>query len=130
MSDLDIVFPQGKKLEIGGTEVTVKQFTLGQIPKVMRAMRKAAQPMIDMYNKDEKPDLTTAIEVFADTGEDLIELMADCIKMPQSFVNELDPDDGLKLITAFFEVNADFFIKKVLPEVKNLLAKKQQAGLK
>ena len=130
MSDLDIIFPNGIELELSGKQVTVKKFKFGQLPKVMKALKTIAEPAISAIQKGQQPDLALFMEIGADVSGDLMQLMADCIGQPLSFIEDLDPDEGIKLISAFLEVNADFFIKKVLPELKDMMNKKQKIGQK
>jgi hypothetical protein len=130
MSDLDIIFPNGIELELGGKQVTVKKFKFGQLPKVMKALKTIAEPAIAAIQQGQQPDLALFMEIGADVSGDLMQLMADCIGQPLSFIEDLDPDEGIKLISAFLEVNADFFIKKVLPELKDMMNKKQKIGQK
>ena len=130
MSDLDIIFPNGIELELGGQTVTVKKFKFGQLPKVMKAVKTIAEPAIQAIQGGKQPDLSLFLEVGADVSSDIMQLMADCIGKPLSFIEDLDPDEGIKLISAFLEVNADFFIKKVLPELKDMMNKKQKIGQK
>ena len=130
MSDLDIIFPNGIELELSGKQVTVKKFKFGQLPKVMKALKTIAEPAISAIQKGQQPDLALFMEIGADVSGDLMQLMADCIGQPLSFIEDLDPDEGIKLISAFLEVNADFFIKKVLPELKDMMNKNQKIGQK
>lgn len=92
-------------------------------------MKSVAGPALEAFSTGKEPDLAAFLEAGADASSDLMQLMAECIKQPVSFIEDLDPDEGFQLIGAFFEVNADFFIKKVLPELKNLKNKKQMTTL-
>ena len=130
MSDLDIIFPNGLELELGGQQITVKKFKFGQLPKVMKADKSLAGPAIEAIQSGNQPNLETFLEIGAAASGDLISLMAECIGKPVSFVEDLDPDEGIKLISAFLEVNADFFTKRVLPELKDMMEKRQKAGQK
>lgn len=130
MSDLDIIFPNGMELELGGQKITVKKFKFGQLPKVMKAIKTIAEPVITTIAQGGQPDLAAFMEIGADVSGDLMQLMADSIGKPLSFIEDLDPDEGIKLIGAFLEVNADFFIKRVLPEMKDMMNKKQKIGQK
>lgn len=129
MSDLNIIYPEGLKLTLQGQEVTINKFKFGQLPKVMRAIKSVAGPALQAFQTGVEPNLELFMEAGAEASSDLMQLMAECIKKPVSFIEDLDPDEGIKLIGAFFEVNADFFIKKVLPELKNLAAKRQMKTL-
>ena len=55
-------------------------------------------------------------------GEDLFSLMAILSDQPLEFIEELDLDEAVILLTAILEVNLDFFIQKVLPSISQLMA--------
>lgn len=120
MSDLNIIYPEGIKLTLQGQEITVNKFKFGQLPKVMRAIKTIAGPALEAIQKGTEPNLELFLENGAEISADLMNLMGECIGKPTSFIESLDIDEGVRLISSFFEVNADFFIKKVLPELKNL----------
>ena len=44
-----------------------------------------------------------------------MQLMMIGTKKPREWVEDLEMDQGVEVITAVFEVNADFFTQKVLP---------------
>lgn len=114
-TELEVLFPEGKIINISGSDITIKPFTFGQLPKVMKLMKKLGGLAI----KNGNIDFATALDVFADGGDELSVLMAECINKEVLFVTNLQMDEGLALIAAFIEVNSDFFIRKVLPMLKH-----------
>lgn len=129
MSDLNTIFPAVKVLNVGGEELTIRPFTFGQLPKVMAVLTKLSEPASKLYAGNIK-DISLISELFASCGEDIIGLMALCLGKPVDFINNLSQDEGIALVTAFIEVNSDFFIQKVLPTVKNQILEKQKVGQK
>ena len=125
-AELNVLFPQGKTITIGGEEVTITPFTFGQLPQVMKVMKGLAETA-----KGKKLDASLALDVFSEAGDDIIILMAKCIGKDIMFITSLQQDEGIALMLAFLEVNADFFIKKVLPMLKaDMKQVSLKAGLK
>lgn len=118
MSELEILFPQGKEVILKEKVFTIKPFTLGQIPKVMQFMQKVAVPAQAAVYSGKAQDAATLMAIFAEAGEDIIKLVSAIIKEPVEFVTELEMDESVELIQAIIEVNKDFFSKKVAPILK------------
>ncbi|WP_298220145.1 DUF6631 family protein [Halothiobacillus sp.] len=117
MSEVDILFPEGKTITIGGEEITIKPLTFGQIPKaskmiapIIKAMSSAelgGQSLLDLAGN--------WVEIMAVGGEDLIALIGWAINKDRDWFDSLGMDDGINLIKTVIEVNSDFFTKKVIP---------------
>jgi len=115
-NEMDILFPEGKILTIGGEEITIKPLTFGQIPKaskmvapIIKAMAKselAGDSVIDMVGN--------WVDILAIGGDDLINLIGWAIGKDRAWFDTLQMDDGVELVKSVIEVNADFFTKKVM----------------
>lgn len=115
-NEMDILFPEGKILTIGGEEITIKPLTFGQIPKaskmvapIIKAMAKselAGDSVIDMAGN--------WVDVLAIGGDDLLNLIGWAIGKDRAWFDTLQMDDGVELVKSVIEVNADFFTKKVM----------------
>lgn len=126
-NEMDILFPEGKILTIGGEEITIKPLTFGQIPKaskmvapIIKAMAKselAGDSVMDMAGN--------WVDILAIGGDDLLNLIGWAIGKDRAWFDTLQMDEGIELVKAVIEVNSDFFTKKVMvlfdiPEPKNL----------
>ena len=89
MSDLNIIYPEGLKLTLQGQEVTINKFKFGQLPKVMRAIKSVAGPALQAFQTGVEPNLELFMEAGAEASSDLMQLMAECIKKPVSFIKIL-----------------------------------------
>jgi hypothetical protein len=56
-------------------------------------------------------------------GDGVLDLMVIGSKKPREWVENLEMDEGVELLTSIFEVNADFFIQRVLPLVNQKMEK-------
>lgn len=115
-NEMDILFPEGKILTIGGEEITIKPLTFGQIPKaskmvapIIKAMAKcelAGDSIIDVAGN--------WVDILAIGGDDLLNLIGWAIGKDRAWFDTLQMDDGVDLVKSVIEVNADFFTKKVM----------------
>lgn len=125
MSDsLSKIFP-AKEIIIAEMPFTLKPLTFGQLPKVMKLMEKLAGPVQKAVREGKQNDISTVIMLFAEGGDGLIEVMAESIKAPKEFVENLDSDEGIKFLNTFLEVNKDFFIQRVLPLIQEKMGSLQ-----
>lgn len=146
--DLNILFPE-KEIEIAGETLVLRPFCFGDIPKIIKAIGNFLNVLIDNAKaletlKFEEKDgenhlkltpeiLTFFTDLIGDGGEDLLFIIALGAKKPLSYINSLPPDEGLKLTIEVFEVNYDFFTKRlktVWPgleaRIKELMGKNQK----
>lgn len=116
-SEIDVLFPDGKTLTIGGDEITIKPLTFGQIPKaskmiapIVKALASAelgGQSLLDLAGN--------WVEIMAVGGEDLMSLIGWAIGKDRAWFDTLGMDDGIELVKTVIEVNSDFFTKRVMP---------------
>ena len=112
-NDLEVLFPEGKTVTVAGEPITVKPFTFGQIPKVVGTVKKLAGVV-----QGDQIDVLDAIEK---GGEDLLALAAFVVGKPREWFDEVPTDEGVELLKAIFEVNLDFFAKRVRPLLPTFL---------
>ena len=112
-NDLEVLFPDGKTVTVAGEGITVKPFTFGQIPKVVGTVKKLAGVV-----QGDQIDVLDAIEK---GGEDLLALAAFVVGKPRAWFDAVPTDEGVELLKAIFEVNLDFFAKRVRPLLPTFL---------
>jgi hypothetical protein len=115
-NEMEILFPEGKTLTIGGEEITIKPLTFGQVPKaskmvapIIKAMAKselAGDSVMDMAGN--------WADILAIGGDDLLNLIGWAIGKDRAWFDTIQMDDGVELVKSVIEVNSDFFTKKVL----------------
>ena len=111
MKDLEILAPQAAEMEIGGAKVKIAPLRVGELP----AMLKAVRPFATQLEAD--PDW---LALLGEHGEALLDALAIACRRPRAWVDGLALDDALKLAAAVFEVNADFFVQRVAPNITEL----------
>jgi len=124
MSDLETLFPN-VEIDVQGEKIVIAPFTFGQLPRVLKLTKSFYAEVQPFFNGD--VDQTAAImHVLSVGGDDLIELVALGIKKPTSWFESLAVDDGIRVATAFIEVNLSFFALRVLPQIKTSMGTLQK----
>lgn len=114
MSELATLFPNGKEVNIHDANLVIKPFKFGELSKVIKLTDGIMGALLSAFG--EKQDLTAVLKtIIGDHGDQVSQLMAISSKQTVEWVNDLEVDEAIELFAATVEVNADFFIRKVLP---------------
>ena len=95
-------------LVIGGERLELTPLKVGDVPVFARAVQPVAASL------SASPDW---LALLAEHGEAVIDAVAIASRRPPEWVTNLALDDAVRLAEAVFEVNADFFIQRVLPSL-------------
>ena len=95
-------------LVIGGERLELTPLKVGDVPAFARAVQPVAASL------SASPDW---LALLAEPGEAVIDAVAIASRRPPEWVTNLALDDAVRLAEAVFEVNADFFIQRVLPSL-------------
>lgn len=114
---LDAINPGTQTLTLSDRkDVVVSPLRVRQLGPFTRAVRPVAN---DLLLAIESGDFLTTIELHSDR---VIEAVAVATGEAEEYIGELYPDDLVRLIRAVVEVNTDFFIRKLAPELTKTLA--------
>ena len=119
---LSILFPEGKEVTIRENVYCIKPFKLGELPKVLKAINPIVGVFAGLAQKNANM-LEVVTGILSEGGDNILQLMAIATKQPQEFIDELDLDEGIEVLTAVIEVNSDFFFKKALPKMTEMIQK-------
>lgn len=132
MADLDVLYPTGKDVQAGGETLTIKPIKFGQLPQASRLIAPISKQLAAAFRADgERTIIDTAalfVDLLASSGEDLLAALGFFTGKPREWFDTLDNDEGLALLNAVFEVNADFFSRKVLPMFAQAAPQSQPIG--
>jgi len=95
-------------LVIGGERLDLTPLKIGDVPAFARAVQPVAASL------SASPDW---LALLAEHGEAVIDAVAIASRRPPEWVTNLALDEAVRLTEAVFEVNADFFIQRVLPSL-------------
>lgn len=100
--------PVPTSIVIGGETLDITPIKVGELPVFARAVQPVA------VHLSASPDW---LAIIASHGEALIDAMSIAIRRPREWVAGLDLDEALRLAHAVFEVNADFFLRRLMPVI-------------
>lgn len=126
---LDVIAPEGQQVTLaGGRTITAKPITLGQLPRFVKAIRPAFGALVALVPASSSPeaggqgadpegalDPVELLAAYADHGEAINEAVCIVTGEPREVIDALNLEDALKVLTAVWEVNKDFFAHRVLP---------------
>lgn len=123
-SDLDVLAPVPREVKVrGGEVISLLPLFFGQWPRAIRLFR----PITDAVQSAGiagfsgagltlAPDWALRLpQVMDEAGEALILFVAFAASKPREWFDSLGGDDGIALTRAVFEVNGDFFVKRIAP---------------
>jgi len=105
-------------LVIGGERLELTPLKVGDVPAFARAVQPVAASL------SASPDW---LALLAEHGEAVIDAVAIASRRPPEWVTNLALDDAVRLAEAVFEVNADFFIQRVLPSLTEAATRVSQS---
>lgn len=111
--------PVPTSVVVGGERIDLTPLKVGEVPAFARAVQPVASHL------SASPDW---LALLAEHGEALIDAVAIASRRPKEWVTALDLDDAVRLVEAVFEVNADFFIQRVLPRLTEAAARVAQTA--
>ena len=100
--------PVPTSLVIGGESLELTPLKVGELP----AFARAVQPVVDSLSVS-----NDWMALLAKHGEAVIAAVAIASRRPAAWVAGLELDEAVRLADAVFEVNADFFIRRLLPVI-------------
>ena len=100
--------PVPLSIEIAGERIDLTPLKVGEVPAFARAVQPIAVGL------SASPDW---LALLAEHGEAVIAAIAIATRRPVVWVAGLDLDEAVRLAEAVFGVNADFFIRRLLPSV-------------
>lgn len=109
--------PVPTSVEVGGQTIDITPLKVGELPAFARAVRPVAQKL------SAEPDWLLLLSVHGDAVLDAVSIAC---RRPREWVAGLDIDDAIRLAEAIFEANADFFIRRVVPQVTSVSSRINQ----
>ena len=106
--------PVPESVEIGGETLEISPLKVGELPAFARAVR----PIASKVTSD--PDW---LRLLSEDGESVILALAIACRRPPDWVAALAVDEAIRLGEAVFQANADFFIRRVVPEITQMSAR-------
>lgn len=112
--DLETIVGETRTLTIADQPVEISALKVREIPPVIRALKPIMGPISALF--DEQLTAESIIEMSM-RGENLITAVSIASRQPVEWVGDLMADDLVVLAMAIVEVNADFFVKRLMPSM-------------
>lgn len=125
-SELNVALATGVEVNVKGEAIKIAPLKLGQLPVIFEKMKTVTAILM---NNELTPEALT--EMLSSGSTEVFDLMSLVLKKDREWIDDLDLDDGVALLTAILEVNLDFFVRKVLPLItKKAEVLKEMSGQK
>lgn len=114
MDPIDTLPIASHVLTVAGTTVEITPLRVGELPQFLATV----QPIAEVFSED--PDWLSLLAVH---GRALLKAIALAARSDLVWVESLQLDDAVRLAEAVFEVNADFFVRRVAPALQQAARK-------
>ena len=120
MSDqeLDILNAPENKVTFNGKEITITPIRMGKLQAFTAAVKPIAGDLVEAIGGN--GDMLTTIELH---GDKMILAVSIATGLSVDELNDSEADEFVRLASAVIEVNADFFVRKLLPSVRGAVEK-------
>jgi hypothetical protein len=108
MDEMQTFPPQPVVLALAGTTLELTPVRLGELPRFLAAV----QPLAAELSND--PDW---LALLARHGDAFLNLLAVTARRERAWIDGLSLDEAVQLAAAVFEVNAGFFVGRVVPAI-------------
>lgn len=139
--DLAVLFSE-ITVEAKGEQIKLRPFGFGQLARVAKLVRPIAQALISagLLTITQNSDNTSTVnldrnfipkvfQLLDDGLEPLMLLIAYTIGKPRDWLDTLPPDEGLLLAQKVYDLNADFFVKRVMPHLGKMFSSFVSTGV-
>lgn len=129
-NDLNTLLPYNE-IELGGEKMNLRPFLFGKWPEVISKAANIVNIVLDAVRENGDNVLDVSLDVnnfrvspaafdlllklISEGGDNLYDILAISARKPRSWVDELEAEDGMKLLVGTFVVNKDFFTNRVAP---------------
>lgn len=129
--ELEVLEPEGSSVKYRGEAVEVRPLQVGQIPKLVRKAKGAVNVVLAMDHLPDTNDLgfiDLLMDMAGTHGEELYEGVAICVGKDPTWIAGGELDEFVLLATRVFEVNRDFFVRRLVPLLGAARAAKETNG--
>ena len=110
MSELEQLFPVPVEVRVGGELLALTPIRLGEVPSLARVLA----PLAGQIGRED----TDWLELLAQHGGSVLTALSIASRKPREWIDPLPVDDAIRLAAALLEVNADFFVRRVVPALE------------
>lgn len=108
MDDFKTFPPAPVVVTLSGVALELTPIRLGELPRLLAVVR----PLAEEITID--PDW---MALLGRHGDAVLDLLAITTRRERAWINDLSLEDAVLLAAAVFEVNADFFVRRLAPSI-------------
>lgn len=112
---LEILQPRSRQVSFAGETIAVRPLTIGQILAVRRALD--GVDVSGGFGVDEIPKLLLA------HSDQVLNALAAAVNLSRPTIEAADAAELLDLLVAVIEENTDFFVRRLIPSLRGVVAK-------
>lgn len=127
MTELNKLFPIGQTVNIQEAAIRITPFKLGELPRVFKVVEPITKLVLDAIGSDTN-QMESLSKIMVQGGDNVLDLIVIGSRQPRTWVDALEMDEGVELLAAILEVNASFFVQKVLPLLNKVAKTVPQTG--
>lgn len=116
--DLDVLAPAGASVGYRGETIEVTPLTIGMLPKLVRTARPVIDKVLELESlpDDDSGELVTLVlDLVEHHGDQVFEAASICTGKPVDWLQDAGIDEFVVLVKTVFEVNRDFFTRRLVP---------------
>ncbi|MBS3936501.1 MAG: hypothetical protein KGZ43_10035 [Sulfuritalea sp.] len=113
--EFEVIAPAAERIVFAGAERCLAPLTVAQIPRVARAIKAIG---VERLGGALQGDAAALLDLLAEHGGDLIDLVAVAAGIEREAVERALPDEFVSLAATLARVNADFFGQRLLPAIQ------------
>ena len=114
---------KSKKITINEKEVEIKSVPLRKLLEVLKVIEKLPEKIQDFDLADEKNNTKLFIQMIAESGDEIFEVLSKLSDIPVKELEELGMADVVRLFKVLLEVNDINEIKKEVGEISKIFNK-------
>lgn len=121
--ELEVLYPQNKSISIKGVDLTIQPFKFGQLQSVFKTIEPVAQIFAQLVDREQNNQIQVITSIITNGGDNIRDFLVIGTKQSKEWVDDLEVDEAIEVLTALVEVNTGFFIQKILPKLTQTLEK-------
>lgn len=120
--EVSLIFPEGKEITVKKEAIKIMPFGFGKFPKLLALMKDFKEPA-----PGTEVNIKNIAVMIADNSEAVMELCMLATGKKREWLDDVPPDEAVILLRSIFEVNIDFFVKRLQPTILESIQKVQDS---
>ena len=115
VDEIEVLFNHTKSFTINGEDITIRHFSFGQLPTVISLLKGVGGTFAHYKQTGTLNSVEAMMDIISVGGENLIQALVLSTGKKREFFDQISPEDGVKVMLEFLQMNIGFFTKRVVP---------------